>query len=81
MATAVSEIERLAGMAGRNREDVELTAISLRKAEKVEIKAGRGQGERIKQMRWARHSLARALGKIDEAMDALNKAIKEEQQP
>ncbi len=79
MATAVSEMERLAGMAGRNREDVELTAISLRKAEKVELKAGRGQGGRIKHLRWARHSLARAMGKIDEAIASLNEAIKEEQ--
>lgn len=77
----MNEIERLAGMASRNREDVELTAVSLRNAERAEIKAGRGQGERIKRLRWARHSLTRAIGKVDEAVQFLNEASKEEQQP
>ncbi len=76
----MDEVARLAGMAGRNREDVELTAVSLRNAERAEIKSGRGQGERIKHLRWARHSLARALGKIDEAITSLGEASKEEQQ-
>ncbi|MGE5619569.1 MAG: hypothetical protein ACM3US_09965 [Sphingomonadaceae bacterium] len=76
----MGEIARLAGMAGRNREDVDLTLTSIRRAEKVEIKAGRGRGETIKRLRWARHSLARAIGKIDEAIQSLNGIGKEEQQ-
>ncbi len=76
----MNEIARLAGMASRNRDDVDLTAISIRRAEKVEIKAGRGQGERIKRLRWARHSLARALGKLDEAIASLGEASSKEEQ-
>ena len=72
----MGEIARLANMASRNREDIDLTALSIRNAERAEIKAGRGRGEAIKRLRWARHSLARAIAKVDEAVQFLTEASK-----
>lgn len=71
---ATTNIERLGETVVRNRDDLDATIELLRDQEAAERKAGRGRGERIRRLRWARHSVERAKDKLNEAVGFMNEA-------